>query len=93
MKLLKENINGQLIDDIKSDRSHVIISKNYLDKRFVYKTYDRFEKVQKAEKVCELLQAGYKVTEIDCITSFGYNFIFTIKDKRTFKDISIKYKF
>ena len=89
----KWSVNGQLIDDIKSGRSHRKISMKYLDKGFNYKTYDRPEKVRKAIEVCELLQANLTISQVSSITGYGRNFVEPIYNKRTFKDVSINYTF
>lgn len=85
------NINGQLIDDIKSGRSHKDISSQYLDDGFSYSEYDRSEREYKASIVCDLYLKGNSISDINHITGFGRNFIEPIINKRTFKDISAKY--
>ena len=89
----RRSVNGQLIDDIRSGRSHRNISIKYLDKGFSYKTYDRSEKVEKAIRVCQLLQEGYTVPQVSSMTGYGRNFVEPIFNKRTFKDVSIDYDF
>lgn len=91
--MAKYSVNGQLIDDIRSGRSHKSISSKYIDNGFEYKTYDRSEGVEKAKKVCELLQSGYSISQVSSITGFGRNFVEPIFNKRTFKDVSINYNF
>jgi hypothetical protein len=48
-KEIKETlgVNGQLIDDIRSGRSHKSVSELYLDKGFEYKVYSKEEKAMK----------------------------------------------
>ena len=87
------NINGQLIDDIKSGRSHKKISSLYLDKGFSYKEYDNSENVKLARKVCELLQQGYSVGDTSRILEISYNFVFPIYTRVTYKYISKDYNF
>ena len=89
----KYNVNGQLIDDIRSGRSHTKISSLYTSNGFEYKEYDRNEKVVKAVEVCELLSLGNSVPQVVAITGYGYNFVYPIYTRTTFKDISKSYKF
>lgn len=87
------SINGQLIDDIRSGRSHKNISEMYLDKGFQYKVYDKSDQIKRATEVCELLQAGHSVSSVSSITGYGRNFVEPIFNRRTFKYISNNYNF
>ena len=89
----KYNVNGQLIDDIRSGRSHKKISSKFLDMGFKYKEYDRSPREDMARNVCELLSNGKTVSEVSNITGYRYDFVYAIYTKRTFKDISDKYTF
>lgn len=89
----KRSVNGQLVDDIKSGRSHRKISEEYIDMGFSYKTYDRSEGVIKATEVCKLAEAGYNIPQISNITGYGRNFVEPVYNRRTFKDVSQNYKF
>lgn len=89
----KYSINGQLIDDIKSGRSHKKISSKYIDKGFRYKTYDNSIGETKAIEVCKLLEKGYSISEVSKMTGYGRNFVEPIKNKRTYKYISNNYSF
>lgn len=89
----KRFVNGQLIDDIRSGRSHKSISSSFIDKGFEYKTYDKSSQIEKAIQVCELLQEGHTMSQVSSITGFGRNFIEPIFNKRTFKYISCNYNF
>ena len=87
------SVNGQLIDDIRSGRSHKSISKMYIDKGFQYKICDKSDQIRKATEVCELLQSGYSVPQVSSITGYGRNFVEPIFNKRTFKYVSQNYNF
>ena len=89
----KRHVNGQLVDDIRSGRSHRKISEQYVDQGFLYKTYDRSEKIKKAIDVCKLLEEGYTISQTSSITGYGRNFVEPIYNKRTFKDVSKNYNF
>lgn len=89
--MAKYSINGQLIDDIRSGRSHRKISSTF--ENFPYKEYDRSPKMQKAMEVCSLLEQGYSVPQVSYLTGYGYNFVYPIYTKMTFKDISKDYNF
>lgn len=91
--MTKYGVNGQLVDDIRSGRSHKRISSEYLSLGFEYKEYDRESKESMARKVCELLQDGYEVKEIAKITGFRYDFVYAIYIRRSFRYISDNYKF
>ena len=63
----KYNINGQLIDDIRSGRSHVFISREYVKDGFKYKKKSKEEKLnrhKKIHKICELIDCGKSNKEI-----------------------------
>ena len=92
-------INGQLIDDIRSGRSHRHISSMYIDKGFTYKRLDKdIIKARKflAEKICEMIESGMSNVEIrenlnlkdkdSCLPN-------DIRKKRVYKYISDKYNF
>ena len=87
------SVNGQLIDDIHSGRSHRRISEQYIQYGFSYKEYDNSNRIEMAKEVCELLQLGYSVPEVAHITGYGSNFVEPIKNKRTFKYVSCNYSF
>ena len=87
------SVNGQLIDDIRSGRSHKSISEMYINKGFRYKIYDKSDQIRKATEVCELLQDGHSVSEVSSITGYGRNFVEPIFNKRTFKYVSQNYNF
>ena len=91
--MARYSINGQLIDDIRSGRSHKMISKEYLNKGFKYKEYDKSNSITKAKEVCELLEKGYSVSQVADLTGYTYNFVFPIYSKATFKYISKDYNF
>ena len=65
----------------------------YLDKGFSYKEYDRSELDYKAEKVCQMLENGYTDREIIDKLNVKNNFVYCIRTKRTYKNISNKYNF
>ena len=88
----KHNINGQLIDDIKSGRSHKKISREYISKGFTYKIHDIRERLRIAEEICKLIVEGLTNAEIveklkltnTCLPN-------DIRKRRVYKYISKKY--
>ena len=86
-------VNGQLIDDIRSGRSHKSVSSQYLDKGFEYKEFDREELESIVRKVCQMIQDGYRNYQIVNELDVPYNFVWCIKNKRTFINISLEYNF
>ena len=86
-------VNGQLIDDIRSGRSHKSVSSQYLDKGFSYKNFNRTELENTVNKVCQMIQDGYRNCQIVNKLGIPYNFVWCIRYKYTFKDISSKYNF
>lgn len=89
----KLNVNGQLIDDIKSGRSHKSVSSLYINKGFKYKTFNRDENEALVRQVCEMLQEGYRNIDISKSLDVSYCFVSDIKHGRTFKNISSEYNF
>lgn len=95
----KFNINGQLIDDIKSGRSHKDISSQYLDKGFKYKIITekhRKERRKKITKICELIDKGFTNTEIRLLLNLPNNEINLpndIRKLRIYRYISKDYNF
>lgn len=94
----KYNVNYQLVDDIHAGRSHKCISEKYINKGFVYNAGNKIESKNKARKVCELLEKGYRNIEIiNELKSIGinvdYNFIGSIKSHIAHNDISKNYNF
>lgn len=89
----KYKVNGQLVDDIHSGRSHKKISEKYIPYGFSYKVYDRTPKELMAHEVCKLLESGKTVTDI--VKEFGYdrNFVYSIYANIAYKDISRQYNF
>jgi hypothetical protein len=87
------NINGQLVDDIRSGRSHKSASKQYLDKGFTYKKIDRNEKYELVNNVCQLIENGYRNCEIAKKLNVRQAFVKDIRAHATFKDISKDYNF
>lgn len=93
------NVNGQLIDDIRSGRSHVRISNQYIDKGFTYKKENKeYKKAREllATKICELIEHGYSNNEI----KEKLNLFITdsclpndIRKKRVYKYISKNFNF
>ena len=89
-------VNGQLIDDVRSGRSHKSVSSLYLDKGFKYKEYDRSISDNKAEMVCKLLEKGYTATKIINELndpSIDHNFVYVVKHRIAHKKVSEKYNF
>ena len=87
----KYGINGQLIDDIRSGRSHKKISSKYVDQGFEYSDWDRQSREEKARLVCSYREQGYTCSQIVKATGFGHNFVDPVVNKRTFKYISDQY--
>lgn len=94
-KQIKETlgVNGQLIDDIRSGRSHTSVSSQYLDKGFVYKTYNREEKDKLANEICKLIESGYRNCEISRKLNVRQSLVKDIRNHHTFKKISKEYNF
>lgn len=92
---LVSGINPNLIDDIKSGRSHKDISAQYLNKGFEYRTFDREEKHALVKHICELLQLKkYTPKEITEILNISNkSFVNDILHRRTFTKISKDYDF
>lgn len=89
----KYSVNGQLVDDIRSGRSHTKISSKYVSMGFKYKAYDRTPGALRARDVCDLLSKNYSIQEIMKMTGYPYNFIYPIYKRITYKDISSDYNF
>lgn len=96
---MKYHVNLQLIDDIKSGRSHTKISSLYVDKGFKYKKINEKEKKKrekKIRKICKLIDKGYTNSEIVQILELPKNEICLpndIRKFRIFKYISCDYEF
>ena len=89
-------VNGQLIDDVRSGRSHKSVSSLYIDRGFKYKEYDRSISDKKAEEVCKLLEKGYKTGEIirELNDPFiNHNFVYVVRNRIAHKKVSEKYNF
>ena len=95
----KYNINGQLIDDIRSGRSHKDISEKYIDKGFEYKIINHDERRQRQKlihKICKLIDKGYSNKDIILKLKLPKNEICLpndIRKYRIYKYISKEYKF
>jgi hypothetical protein len=90
----KYGVNGQLIDDIRSGRSHKKISKQYIDKGFVYKSFDKTESIKTAKKICKLIEKGLTNNEI--VLRLGLENVCLpndIRKHRVYKYISKDYNF
>lgn len=87
----KYGINGQLIDDIRAGRSHKMVSSKYVDQGFEYSDWDRPSREEKARIVCSYREQGYNAYQISKLTGFGYNFVYPVVNKVTFKYISDRY--
>ena len=87
----KYGINGSLIDDIRSGRSHKKISSKYVDQGFEYSDWDRPSREEKARILCSYREQGYGIYKISKLTGFGYNFVYPVVNKVTFKYISDQY--
>lgn len=95
----KYGVNGQLIDDIRSGRSHRYISELYVDKGFEYKVIsqkERDKRARKVRKICKLIDEGYTNKEIYILLDLPKNEICLPNDIRKFriyKKISKDYDF
>lgn len=89
------NINGQLIDDIRSGRSHKSVSCQYLDKGFEYKVFNKDTRREYAHKICQLYMKGYKKSEINkMITDLPCkSLVRSVIEKRSYLDVSSQYDF
>lgn len=87
----KLSVNGQLIDDIRSGRSHKSVSSKYLDKGFEYKKFDREEENNKAREVCKLIVAGYSDGDIARILGVSSAKPWCIRNHKIFKNISSEF--
>ena len=88
------SINGQLIDDIRSGRSHKIISSKYLEKGFQYQNKPRrprSERLNEAEKICEMLSKGYSNSEICRSLNVASGLVTSVSKGISYRDISKKY--
>lgn len=87
----KLNINGQLIDDIRSGRSHKSVSIKYIDKGFSYKKFDREKVYKSVEEICKLINLGYRNIDIANKLNVPYCFVSDVKFGRVYRNISSKY--
>lgn len=89
------NINGQLIDDIRSGRSHKSVSCQYLDKGFEYKYFNKDERREYAHKICQLYVEGYRKSEIEKMIPDlpCKSLVRNVIEKRSYLDVSSQYDF
>lgn len=87
-------VKPQLIDDIRSGRSHKNISEKYIDQGFEYKVFDRENRDSKVIKICEMLDQGYSAAYIsNALDIKGKTYVNDIKHGRSHRNISKNYKF
>lgn len=89
----KLKINGQLVDDIRSGRSHKSVSSQYLNKGFKYKKYNKEEKEEIVKNTCKLIEKGYRNCEISRKLNIKQGFVKDIRNHHTFRNISKDYNF
>lgn len=92
----KYNVNYQLIDDIRAGRSHKSVSKQFIKDGFKYNPGNKIESKRKAKLVCELLEQGYRKSDIVeklKNENINYQFVTSIKSHVCHNDISKDYNF
>lgn len=88
----KYNVNGQLIDDIHSGRSHKKISRLYIKDGFEYRKFDKSESIKIVKKICKLIEKGFSNKEIcDKLNLSNKCLPNDIRKKRVYKYISKNY--
>ena len=95
----KYKINGQLIDDLRSGRSHKDITSLYVDKGFTYRIHTKKEKEKRRKlihKICKMIDDGFTNKEIVELLELPQNEVCLPNDIRKYRVycyISKDYKF
>jgi len=90
---IRHGVNNQLVNDIKSGRSHKKISKLYIDKGFVYTKKTKDEDIKLAHKICKMIEKG--MTNKDIVNKLKLKNTCLpndIRKKRVYKYVSEQYK-
>lgn len=88
-------VNGQLIDDVRSGRSHKSVSREFLDKGFEYKSFSKAERREYAHKICKLFEQGYGVSEVNRMIE-GIpckSLAKTLKARAAYKEVTDQYEY
>lgn len=89
------SVNGSIVDDIHSGRSHKVISEKYLDKGFVYSDKHRrprSERLEEAHNICRMLSEGYPNSEICRTLGVASGLVTSVKNGESYKDIAAEYR-